>query len=597
MNKFFNIKITLALSAMVTLSLSACEDDTSDISPIVPTNPTFVSATPQIDSYVQASEADTILVKYDKMIFFESSKANSIAISAGSITSARVLGADSVLTIVANMKQKGTTYTITIPDGLVLGANGTAAAGVTLTYKTQAAKTMSTTPVQATSSAAKSLYTYLMQQYGNKTLSGMMANVAWNNTESEKVNTLTGKYPAINGYDYIHIPASVSGADWINYSDITPVKEWADAGGIVAAGWHWLVPKEEVRVPTTDVDNNETTIWSGSENMGTEWAAALNIEADKCADIADGTLLKIYTTHNSDAEYWQVKVYDKTGNAYTGYADIDNGWGCIELGSATEASFTLSSTDAEDAKTNGINITGYGITITKVTISTGNKALKSDVSLVTSLNVNTDFTYEPKSTTFDLKNAVTEGTWEYNYVQYDLANISKYLLLLKEANIPVLWRPLHEASGGWFWWGTDAESFKKLWIMMFNYFKEQGIDNLIWVWTSQIGDDTWYPGDNYVDIVGCDLYGTTTDPAQSYTSLTNTYSHKIVTLSECGWSDNSNDRIANISTQINAGAKWSWFMPWYDNADATNKHADDTWWQDAMQCEQVITRDQLPEFK
>ena len=49
------------------------------------------------------------------------------------------------------------------------------------------------------------------------------ANVAWNTEMSEKVYGWTGKYPAINCFDYVHLPASVAGADWINYGDITPV--------------------------------------------------------------------------------------------------------------------------------------------------------------------------------------------------------------------------------------------------------------------------------------------------------------------------------------------------------------------------------------
>ena len=42
----------------------------------------------------------------------------------------------------------------------------------------------------------------------------------------------------------------------------------------------------------------------------------------------------------------------------------------------------------------------------------------------------------------------------------------------------VLWRPFHEAAGGWFWWGKDAASFKSLWIAMFNYFKTEGLDKM-----------------------------------------------------------------------------------------------------------------------
>lgn len=68
-----------------------------------------------------------------------------------------------------------------------------------------------------------------------------MANVAWNTDEAEQVNTWTGHYPALNTFDYMHI--RYSGQNWIDYSDISPVTNWANAGGIVSCMWHWNVPK------------------------------------------------------------------------------------------------------------------------------------------------------------------------------------------------------------------------------------------------------------------------------------------------------------------------------------------------------------------
>ena len=81
------------------------------------------------------------------------------------------------------------------------------------------------TPVTASTDAAKNLYAYFLDQYGKKTISSVMANVNWNNTCAENVYKLTGKYPAMNCYDFIHI--CFSPANWIDYTDITPAKEWA----------------------------------------------------------------------------------------------------------------------------------------------------------------------------------------------------------------------------------------------------------------------------------------------------------------------------------------------------------------------------------
>lgn len=144
---------------------------------------------------------------------------------------------------------------------------------------------------------------------------------------------------------------------------------------------------------------------------------------------------------------------------------------------------------------------------------------------------------------------------------------------------------------------------------MFDYFKAQGLNNLIWVWTTQTGysydatkgivyDDEWYPGDEYVDIVGRDEYTMTAEKSVAeFEALVAKYPGKIVTLSECG-------TVGKLSEQWAGGAQWSWAMPWYDyDVDNGKKpfsehmHANVEWWQDAMDCEFVVSRDDLPSFK
>lgn len=70
-------------------------------------------------------------------------------------------------------------------------------------------------------------------------------------------------------------------------------------------------------------------------------------------------------------------------------------------------------------------------------------------------------------------------------------------------------------------------ALKRLWIQMFDYFKAQGLDNLIWVWITETGDADWYPGDEYVDIVGRDLYGNdAADCASQYQTVVSEYGSK-----------------------------------------------------------------------
>ncbi|MCL2018197.1 MAG: hypothetical protein FWG70_00430 [Oscillospiraceae bacterium] len=88
----------------------------------------------------------------------------------------------------------------------------------------------------------------------------------------------------------------------------------------------------------------------------------------------------------------------------------------------------------------------------------------------------------------------------------DIDHMAENLLRLRDENIPVLWRPLHQAGTGWFWWGDcEPEAYKWLWRLMFERFSDfHGLDNLIWVWAGQ--SPVFYPGDDYVDIIGEDIY-------------------------------------------------------------------------------------------
>jgi Glycosyl hydrolase family 26/PA14 domain len=115
-----------------------------------------------------------------------------------------------------------------------------------------------------------------------------------------------------------------------------------------------------------------------------------------------------------------------------------------------------------------------------------------------------------KETKFDISRAVTEGTPEYAAAQHDFDLIAGELEVLRDARVPVLWRPLHEANGRWFWWGAHGpEPFKKLWRMMFeNFTVKHHLNNLLWDFSPGAETDLaeWYPGDAFVDIVGADHY-------------------------------------------------------------------------------------------
>lgn len=94
----------------------------------------------------------------------------------------------------------------------------------------------------------------------------------------------------------------------------------------------------------------------------------------------------------------------------------------------------------------------------------------------------------------------------YELLLKDIDAVANQLKRLQDAGVPVLWRPLHEASGGWFWWGASGkDAYLKLYHLLFDKLtNEYGLNNLIWVWNGQ--DAEWYPGDDEVDLIGIDIY-------------------------------------------------------------------------------------------
>lgn len=195
-------------------------------------------------------------------------------------------------------------------------------------------------------------------------------------------------------------------------------------------------------------------------------------------------------------------------------------------------------------------------------------------------------------------------------LERDVELIAGELQKLENAGVPVLWRPLHEAAGGWFWWGrarTDGVpagyAQTLLWRYMFERLTEHhGLDNLIWVWNGQ--NAIWYPGDDVVDIVSTDIY----DGERNYESqktlyeVTKAYPHqeKMVALSE-------NSNIPDPDGMATDEVWWLWFMVWNDGAlDTMDDHSNNFWTGEyyntdahkkhVYEHELVITRDELPEF-
>ena len=183
---------------------------------------------------------------------------------------------------------------------------------------------------------------------------------------------------------------------------------------------------------------------------------------------------------------------------------------------------------------------------------------------------------------------VTEGTLENHLFRTRLEGVAELLLYYQSQGIPILWRPLHEASGKWFWWGAeDAASYKRLWIYMFDYFREAGIHNLLWLWTSEVNDRQWYPGDAYVDIVARDGYPQNNNSHQSqvadFRKLRQAYPSKMIALPET-------NSVPSWQNMQRDGALWLFVAPWCGDTPFSYGNTND-FWQEFLAEENIITRE------
>lgn len=164
------------------------------------------------------------------------------------------------------------------------------------------------------------------------------------------------------------------------------------------------------------------------------------------------------------------------------------------------------------------------------------------------------------ASSFDLQKALADPTsTDYKLLLSDIDAIAVQLQKFSDARVPVLWRPLHEAEGGWFWWGAKGpEPFKQLWRLMFQRLTQtHGLHNLIWV-DSSGGDPKWYPGDDVVDVVGVDAYPSdSADPlSATWDKLNGAYGgRKLLALSEFG-------HVPDVQKMRRFGVNWAYFVSW-----------------------------------
>ncbi|QFZ21642.1 glycosyl hydrolase [Saccharothrix syringae] len=199
------------------------------------------------------------------------------------------------------------------------------------------------------------------------------------------------------------------------------------------------------------------------------------------------------------------------------------------------------------------------------------------------------------ATTFDLAAALADPTsTDYKLLIRDVDAIAVQLKRLADAKVPVLWRPLHEAEGGWFWWGAKGPGpAKQLYRLLHDRLVgHHGLHNLIWVWNSVAPE--WYPGDDVVDVVSTDSYppvgdhGPVIGPYERLVALGG--DRKLVALGEVG-------SIPDPDLVRAYQARWGWFVTWSGSfvQDGVTNPLDFV--RRVYHHDDVVTLDELPDFK
>ncbi len=179
----------------------------------------------------------------------------------------------------------------------------------------------------------------------------------------------------------------------------------------------------------------------------------------------------------------------------------------------------------------------------------------------------------------------------------DIDKISEKLKELQDKGIAVIWRPLHEAANGYFWWGRSKASYTWLWKLLYQRQTEfHKLNNLIWVWSAQ--DKDWYVGDKLCDIISADIYdqGNTSGQVEKLLFMQEISKTKPIAMSECG-------TTPSIQSMADQHALWSYVGQWGGSYLLTDEAALNEQYNTLESLvkfysnDLTVTRDELPDLK
>lgn len=176
-----------------------------------------------------------------------------------------------------------------------------------------------------------------------------------------------------------------------------------------------------------------------------------------------------------------------------------------------------------------------------------------------------------KLTDDEWREVLTPGTRLHERWKSQVDVIAFFLRQLRDARVPVLWRPYHEMNGKWFWWGgrPGAENFTKLYRLLYDRLVNfHGLNNLIWVYgpnevrngVAEYAD--FFPGHDVVDALATDVYSGGF-AQHDYDSLLALAAGKPIALGEVG--------PIPTAEILEKQPRWAWFTAWYDPGNLSGK--------------------------
>jgi mannan endo-1,4-beta-mannosidase len=172
--------------------------------------------------------------------------------------------------------------------------------------------------------------------------------------------------------------------------------------------------------------------------------------------------------------------------------------------------------------------------------------------------------------------------------------VAFFLKQLRDAGVPVLWRPYHEMNGDWFWWGgrTGGNGYAKLYRMLYDRLVHfHKLNNLVWIFggnevREKVGPYAdYFPGHDVVDVLATDVYSTNY-AGHDYDDLLALANGKPIALAEVG-------PLPTVEI-LKKQPGWAWFTVWGDMAGARQDRAAIV---AMLGSEEVLTWDELPWVK